>query len=221
MTSIKNNNKFKLVSMCITLYLYEFIITTIIIHNHEKLKTLSNKSDVQGLIAIILMSLLLILPIIIGAMTTNLKNLKLSIKNNIKFKIIIRKIFLAIMFSAGVIFIIFPLATSKHPNFKIIYMVELLIYALPEEIIFRWFFQDKFEKIISNKFIATLIVALLFALLHLPNDLSSSTNIISIIFSIGSRSTVHFFFNFIKEKSNSIVVPTIIHALYNYLLNYV
>lgn len=221
MTSIKNNNKFKLVSMCIALYLYEFIITTIIIHNHEKLKTLSNKSDVQGLIAIILMSLLLILPIIIGAMTTNLKNLKLSIKNNIKFKIIIRKIFYAIMFSAGVIFIIFPLATSNHPNFKIIYMVELLIYALPEEIIFRWFFQEKFEKIISNKFIATLIVALLFALLHLPNDLSSSTNIISIIFSIGSRSTVHFFFNFIKEKSNSIIVPTIIHALYNYLLNYV
>ncbi|MGG7142163.1 CPBP family intramembrane glutamic endopeptidase [Clostridium nigeriense] len=220
MTSIKNNNKFKLVSMCITLYLYEFIITTIIIHNHEKLKTLSNKSDVQGLIGIILMSLLLILPIIIGSLTTNLKNLKLSIKNNIKFKIIIRKIFYAIMFSVGVIFIIFPLATSNHPNFKIIYMVELLIYALPEEIIFRWFFQEKFEKIISNKFIATLLVALLFAILHLPNDLSSSTNITSILFSLGNRATFHFFLNFIKEKSNSIVVPTIVHALYNYLLNY-
>ena len=221
MTSIRNNNKFKLVSMCIALYLYEIIISAIIVHNHEKIRILSNKSDVQGLIILTLINLLLILPIIIGFLTTNLKNLKLSIKNNIKFKIIIKKIFLAIMFSAGVIFIIFPLAASNHPIFKIMYMVELLLFAFPEEIVFRWFFQEKFEQIIPNKFIATLVVSLLFALSHLPNDLSSPTNIISIIFSLGNRATFHFFLNFIKEKSNSIIVPTIIHALYNYLLNYV
>lgn len=220
MTSIKNNNKLKLVIMCIALYLYEIVITTIIVNNHTKIEILSNKIDVQGLIILILISLLLILPIIIGALTTNLKNFKLSIKNDVKFKIIIKKIFLAIMFSAGVIFIIFPLKASIDSEFKIIYMLELLIYALPEEITFRWFFQDKFEQIISNKFIATLVVSLLFALLHLPSDLSPSTNIISIIFSLGSRATAHFFFNFIKEKSNSIIVPTIVHAIYNYLLTY-
>ena len=100
-------------------------------------------------------------------------------------------------------------------------MVELLLFAFPEEIVFRWFFQEKFEQIIPNKFIATLVVALLFAIIHFPNDLTSPTNIISIIFSLGNRATFHFFLNFIKEKSNSIIVPTIIHALYNYLLNYV
>lgn len=169
MTSIKNNNKIKLVIMYISLYLYEVIIGVIWNYNAKKIS---------------------------------------------------RKIFFAIMFSAGIIFILFPLKASRDSEFKIIYMVKLLILALPEEILFRWFFQEKFEQIISNKFIATLVVALLFALLHLPNDLSPSTNIISIIFSLGSRTTGHFFFNFIKEKSDSIVVPSIVHAIYNYLIMY-
>lgn len=218
MTSIKKNNKFKLMSMCIALYLYEVFISIAWIYNSERI--MRNSSTEKRLIIIILLQLLILLPIIIVYLTTNFKNLKLSIKNNIKFKIIVKKIFLTIMFSAGVIFIIFPLKAGNSLNLKIIYMVQLLIYALPEEILFRWFFQEKFEQIISNKFIATLVVALLFALLHLPNDLSPSTNIISIIFSLGSRTTGHFFFNFIKEKSDSIVVPSIVHAIYNYLIMY-
>lgn len=218
MTSIKNNNKIKLVIMYISLYLYEVIIG--VIWNYNAKKIMINKSNVQQLIIITLLQLLMLLPIIVGTLATNLKNIKLSINNNLKLKKISRKIFFAIMFSAGVIFILFPLKASRDSEFKIIYMVKLLILALPEEILFRWFFQEKFEQIISNKFIATLVVALLFALLHLPNDLSPSTNIISIIFSLGSRTTGHFFFNFIKEKSDSIVVPSIVHAIYNYLIMY-
>lgn len=36
MTSIKNNNKFKLVSMCIALYLYEIILCRIWYYNIDK-----------------------------------------------------------------------------------------------------------------------------------------------------------------------------------------
>lgn len=220
MDSIKNNNKFKLVSMCIALYLYEVIIGIIWSYNVKKL--MAHKSDIQQLIIVALLQLLMLLPIIVGTLATNLKNIKLSINNNLKPKIISRKIFLTIMFSAGVIFILFPLKASGDSEFKIIYMIISLILALPEEILFRWFFQKKFEQIISNKFIATLIPGLLFSIIHLfgPNSLNSSTNMLLMIFSLGNRTTGHFFFNFIKEKSNSIVVPTIVHAIYNYLIMY-
>ena len=220
MEGIKKNNKFKLVSMCIALYLYEAIIGVIWSYNVKKI--MANKSDIQQLIIVVLLQLLMLLPIIIGTLATNLKNIKLSIYNSIKPKIISRKIFFTIMFSAGVIFILFPLKASRDSEFKIIYMINSLILALPEEILFRWFFQEKFEQIISNKFIATLIPALLFSIIHLfgPNSLNSSINMILIVFSLGNRTTGHFFFNFIKEKSDSIVVPAIVHAIYNYLLMY-
>jgi membrane protease YdiL (CAAX protease family) len=217
MTSIKNNNKFKLVSMCIALYLYEIIIGVTWIYNAEKI--IRNTSTIQNLIIILLLQLLMLLPIIIGTLTTNLTNFKLSIKNSLKFKIISKKIFYTITFSAAVIFIIYQLKTNRNYSiFIILNLIPVFILALPEEILFRWFFQENLEDLISNKFIATLVTGLLFATLHIPNDINSHKNIVAIAFLIGRRTTFHFFLNFIKEKSNSIIVPTIVHTIYNYIL---
>ncbi|MGG7059379.1 CPBP family intramembrane glutamic endopeptidase [Clostridium nigeriense] len=216
MTSIKNN-KFKLVSICISLYLYEIIIGVTWIYNVKKI--MINTSTIQNLIIILLLQLLMLLPIIIGTLTTNLKNFKLSIKNSLKFKIIFKKIFYTITFSAAVIFIIYQLKTSSNYSiFIILNLIPVFILALPEEILFRWFFQENLEELISNKFIATLITGLLFAIIHIPNDINLHKNIVAIVFLIGRRTTFHFFMNFIKEKSNSIIVPTIVHAIYNYIL---
>ena len=84
MTSIKNNNKIKLVIMYISLYLYEVIIG--VIWNYNAKKIMINKSNVQQLIIITSLQLLMLLPIIVGTLATNLKNIKLSINNNLKLK---------------------------------------------------------------------------------------------------------------------------------------
>ena len=59
----------------------------------------------------------------------------------------------------------------------------------------------------------------MFAIIHFfgTDNINSYENIIDIIVSIGNRTTLHFFFNYIKEKSNSIIVPTVVHAIYNYI----
>jgi uncharacterized protein len=226
MNSIKNNNKFKLVSMCIALYLYEIILGRIWYYNIYKV--VRNKSNEQKLILLILMGalmgILFLLPIIIVTLSTNVKDIKISIKNNIKLNTVTYKILLTILFSIAVTSILHTLIGTDSlkfisTKFKILLFIEALIYALPEEILYRWFYQEKLEQIIPNKFIATLMTGLLFAIIHFfgTDNINSYENIIDIIFSISNRTTMHFFFNYIKEKSNSIIVPTIIHALYNYL----
>ena len=229
MSDVKINNKLKLVIMCIALYLYEIIMGRIWYYNIDKI--IGNKNDEQRLILIILMGVLMgvlmLLPIIIGALSTNVKDIKeieISIKNSMRLDKLAHKILLTILFSAAVIFIVYTLIgnyshKSISTNFKILLFIQALIYALPEEILFRWFYQKKLEQIISNKFIATLITGLLFAIIHFfgTDNINSYENIIDIIVSIGNRTTLHFFFNYIKEKSNSIIVPTVVHAIYNYI----
>lgn len=225
MTSIKNNNKLKLVIMCIALYLYLIILG--IVWSHYSIKIMINRSSLQNLIIIIFLQVLILLPIIIGTLYSNFKNIRLTIKNSFKFKIVARKVFYTIIFSAAVFFIIPTLnsiANYKNNNFilTILNFIPIFILALPEEILFRWFFQSKLEEIISNKFISTLIAGLLFAILHLsgPTTINSSMNLPIILFLIGRRTACHFIFNFIKEKSDSIVVPAIVHTIYNYLIMY-
>lgn len=226
MSDVKINNKLKLVITCIALYLYEVIIGRIWYYNIDKI--IGNKNDEQRLILIILMGalmgVLMLLPIIIGALSTNIKEIEISIKNNMRLDKLAHKTLLTILFSSAVIFIIYTfIGNDSHKsistNFKILLFIQALIYALPEEILFRWFYQKKLEQIIPNKFIATLITGLLFAILHFfgTDNINSYENIIDIIVSIGNRTTLHFFFNYIKEKSNSIIVPTVVHAIYNYL----
>lgn len=110
------------------------------------IKVVGNKSTEQNLILGILMGalmgILFLLPIIIVTLSTNVKDIKISIKNNIKLNTVTYKILLTILFSIAVTSILHTLIGTDSlkfisTKFKILLFIEALIYVLPEEILYR------------------------------------------------------------------------------------
>lgn len=107
----------------------------------------------------------------------------------------------------------------KWNNLYIFNILWLILFALPEEIIFRGYFQGLMDKVIGNRIISIIITGLLFALIHIFNISGFLDSGLFIFFiKVSYYICTHAFFNLVKEKTNSLVASTIVHALFNFIL---
>lgn len=98
----------------------------------------------------------------------------------------------------------------------------LFIVALPEEIIFRGYAYNSLKK--NNRISAIIISGIFFGIMHsiLPSIISESsilTMIKDMFNQLGGGIVSGFIFILYLEKSNSIFVPILIHALLDYSYN--
>ncbi|MFA5523404.1 MAG: CPBP family intramembrane glutamic endopeptidase [Tissierellales bacterium] len=101
------------------------------------------------------------------------------------------------------------------------FIYYLIIIGLTEEIIFRGFIQTRIYGIVKKPIIAILLTAFLFMIMHIPFQMGAahmgffeyiSNNFVTLIFTFGW----HLVFNFMYSKYNSIVGPTVFHAIMNW-----
>jgi len=92
------------------------------------------------------------------------------------------------------------------------------VIALVEEIIFRGFIQTRIYGITKNSVFAIMVVGFMFMTIHIPFQMGVAkmglltfivNNYITLLFTF----VWHFVFNFLYSKYNSIVAPTIFHAI--------
>ena len=75
------------------------------------------------------------------------------------------------------------------------------------------------DKVIGNKTISIIITGLLFALIHIFNISGFLDRGLFLFFiKVSYYICTHAFFNLVKEKTNSLVAATIVHALANFAL---
>jgi membrane protease YdiL (CAAX protease family) len=84
-------------------------------------------------------------------------------------------ILLAITISLG---LPFQLITQK-PFYQVIilYLINLFINGIPEELFFRGFFLPRFERVFKNPALALVITSILFSVIHIPSHLNSGASI--------------------------------------------
>lgn len=101
------------------------------------------------------------------------------------------------------------------------FMYYLIIIGLTEEIIFRGFIQTRIYGIVKKPIKAILLTAFMFMIMHIPFQMGAAhmgffeyiaNNFITLIFTFGW----HLVFNFMYSKYNSIVGPTVFHAIMNW-----
>lgn len=101
------------------------------------------------------------------------------------------------------------------------FIYYLIIIGLTEEIIFRGFIQTRVYGIVKKPIRAVLLTAFMFMIMHIPFQMGAahmgffeyiSNNFITLIFTFGW----HVIFNFMYSKYNSIVAPTVFHAIMNW-----
>ncbi|MGL5381348.1 lysostaphin resistance A-like protein, partial [Clostridium sp.] len=124
---------------------------------------------------------------------------------------------------AMVLILIYGLFFVLHSDYTVngIYKAfsYLFIVALPEEIIYRGYIYNNLKK--DNRISAIIISGILFGVMHsiLPSIISESSMSIMIkdMFNqVGGGILSGFIFILYLEKSNSIFVPILIHALLDY-----
>lgn len=95
------------------------------------------------------------------------------------------------------------------------------VIALVEEIIFRGFIQTRIYGIIRKPFFAVMVTAFMFMLFHIPFQMGAShmgfwehisNNYVTLLFTF----LWHIVLNFLYAKYNSIVAPTLFHAVLNW-----
>lgn len=96
------------------------------------------------------------------------------------------------------------------------YIFLSLITAFSEETVFRGFIQTRLQKATNNQFFSNLISAFLFALIHIPialfllsYDFPTLVSYTFLMFVLGFAN------GFIFTQTQTIVAPTISHALWN------
>lgn len=95
--------------------------------------------------------------------------------------------------------------------------VTTLIYAFPEEVLFRGFIFQKIAK--SVRFMeANLYTSLLFVSIHFPAWFIQGVTIPKLIFNILVVFAVEFGLGYIFKKTNSLWSSTIVHTVYNLLM---
>lgn len=105
-------------------------------------------------------------------------------------------------------------------NFIIYSFIQLIQIALVEEIIFRGFLQSIFSGFMKNKFLSIIIVAILFAFIHIGRNLVFDFykfNIILFLLGFLKLFIKHIYYTYISLKTNSIFASTITHFLNNIL----
>lgn len=92
------------------------------------------------------------------------------------------------------------------------------VIALVEEIIFRGFIQTRIYGIIKNPVFAVMVTAFMFMTIHIPYKMGVA-NMELLDFIVNNHITLlctflwHIVFNFLYSKYNSIVAPTVFHAI--------
>lgn len=94
----------------------------------------------------------------------------------------------------------------------------LIIISLTEEVIFRGYIQSRIFGLVHNNALATILVAIMFVLSHIPYHLSvSKMNLVQFCQSNAlwfvSVFILHLVFTYLYRKYNSIFASTIVHAL--------
>lgn len=211
-----SNYKVKNLSLGIGQYIYLIISTFLLVKLNGILK------DV-GVLTVVIYGIIQVFPIIF--IVRSLGNIKevFNINNSIKLKVIIKKVILTIIFSIAIISTTLAMSgysgIFKWNNLYIFNILWLILFALPEEIIFRGYFQGLMDKVIGNRIISIIITGLLFALIHIFNISGFLDSGLFIFFiKVSYYVSTHAFFNLVKEKTNSLVAPTIVHALFNFIL---
>lgn len=211
------NYKVKNLSLGIGYYIYLIISTFLIVKLNGILK------DV-GVLTVIIYGIIQVFPIIF--IVRSLGEIKdvFNINNSINLKVIIKKVILTIIFSIAIISTTLTISGYNSRIFKWynIYtfnILWLILFALPEEIIFRGYFQGLMDKVIGNRIISIIITGLLFALIHIFNISGFFDRGLFIFFiKVSYYISTHAFFNLVKEKTNSLVASTILHALANFTI---
>lgn len=226
MREIKMNYKLKNLIIAILYYIYIIIIVKIGINPFHNLLA-SIDSALLSYIVILVYTLIEMLPIVFIIKYAG--SAKEIFKVDFKVSPIdcLKKACIAIIFSFAVIcFYLSSVRITKEfilNNKYILSTIQLLLFAFPEEIIFRGYFQGIMEKLISNKYVSTILTGFLFGLMHIYNPELGfpKEDILKLCIVFGHYITVHAFYNLIKEKSKSFTVPTIVHAINNSVINYI
>lgn len=146
----------------------------------------------------------------------------------INAKRLLRQIILGILFSVPLILIKIPIGTNTLNHYSVfeyiwIFLYQFALIALVEEILFRGFIQTRMHGIIKNKIFSVIIVGIIFGIAHIPFQLIVYTGsigdfLIQSSISIVFRASIHIYFNYIYERDNNILAPTITHAINNILV---
>lgn len=92
------------------------------------------------------------------------------------------------------------------------------VIALVEEIIFRGFIQTRIYGIIKNPIFAIIVTAFMFMMIHIPFQMCIAkmgllTFVVNNYITLLCTFLWHIAFNFLYSKYNSIVAPTVFHAV--------
>ena len=155
--------------------------------------------------------------IILRIRNQNLKSIGF-IKNNL-----LKQFILGIIFSIPLISvtIVINYISGIKLNFESIsiwsFLYMFVNIALPEEIIFRGFIPSRLGTLIKNKYLNILCVSFIFGVIHIPFMLAQyKFTTIELIIAIIPKSLYHIYFSYLyKLSDNSILSPTIAHALNN------
>lgn len=157
-----------------------------------------------------------VLPVFLLLKRQNLKSLTyLKIRDNvgggIKWGL---SISLVLVLLEGVLVFIF------HGKIKLdlgIQWVTTLVFALPEEVIFRGYILQKLA--VSIRFAkANLYTSLLFVSIHFPIWYVQGITMPKLVFSVLTVFIVGFGLGYLIKKSNSLWAPVIVHTVYNLIL---
>ncbi|MDF2822565.1 MAG: hypothetical protein K0R15_3013 [Clostridiales bacterium] len=146
-------------------------------------------------------------------------------KNQIKKSFILGMILFILVAIVGGIWSIISGSTIQT-NSGVIFMRVIYFFifiGFMEELVFRGYIGTRLYGCFTNKRLSFVIVGIMFSLLHIPFhmvvaqvSLSEyiSVNLVSLIYIF----LLHYVFQWLYSKYNSIVAPTILHFIWNFIL---
>ncbi|MDF2923480.1 MAG: hypothetical protein K0R57_2394 [Paenibacillaceae bacterium] len=98
----------------------------------------------------------------------------------------------------------------------------LVFIAFVEELIFRGFIQARVLRLVSNKYLAILIVAVMFSVMHIPFQMiKAQMGLIEFIAydwpHLLITGLMHIYFVYIYTRTNNLVAPSIAHGLNDFI----
>lgn len=139
----------------------------------------------------------------------------------------LKRAFASGMFIAAVCFIVIGFMGNWTFNYDLktacIRLLYYLVYiSFFEEFLFRGYIGKRFYGVISNKLLAVFLVAVLFSLIHIPFQMAyHGTDFITYISNSWGNLlfcfVMHFLFQLMYARFNSIVMPCIVHCFWDFL----
>jgi membrane protease YdiL (CAAX protease family) len=145
-------------------------------------------------------------------------------KNQVKKSFVLGMIlFILVIIFRGILPVIF--GSTIQTNIGVIFMrvVYFLIFiGFMEELIFRGYIGTRFYGCFSNKRLSLSIVGIMFSLLHVPFQMVVAQMSLSEYILLNWMRLIfiflfQFFFQWLYSKYNSIVAPTILHFIWDFI----